>query len=92
MGVGFEFILDLGSVEAASSAKRFSLDVYIIGHCEKGAGSNTGDPFEVRRLPPRIDESLARRLEWEDDLGSQHPRAYLRCPVDAGESAHVFLE
>jgi len=41
MGVGFEFILDLGSVKAASSAERFSLDVHIIGRCEKGAGSNT---------------------------------------------------
>jgi hypothetical protein len=92
MGVGFEFILDLVSVEAASSAERFSLDVYIIGRCEKGAGSNTGDPFEVRRLPPRIDESLARRLEWEDDLGSQHPCPYLCGSVDASEPARVFTK
>ena len=42
MGVGFEFILDPGSVEAArSAAEKFGLGVQVIGRCEKGAEKNT---------------------------------------------------
>jgi phosphoribosylformylglycinamidine cyclo-ligase len=46
MGVGFEFTVDPESVEAArSAAEGFGLGVYVIGHCEKGAGNNT---LEIR--------------------------------------------
>jgi len=41
MGVGFEFILDPGSVEAVRSvAEKFGLGVQVIGRCEQGAGKN----------------------------------------------------
>jgi phosphoribosylformylglycinamidine cyclo-ligase len=42
MGVGFEFILDPASVEAANRAvERFGIGVQVIGRCEKGGEKNT---------------------------------------------------